>query len=481
MITNTEPNIAETTDPPVAEDGRPTIWGLTPTAVHDRFWAARGVQVVRPGVATETVERPELYLLMAPRLLTAFRLNRLVQELSWLKPDLLWIRLVDQREHGYRERSKFDAGGNFVGFDRDYGGSDTRLARVAVTSHRRYADIWQAAPDARTGWRLLRRATTHVRRQAERVRGRCYDRDSDAETMQFMRDLIQQWQRPDIVIDRAHRNRGGAWQDATAEVHSDTAFVGPAWVGAGRSLESQTTVVGPAVLWDDPDHRPEVSAVSWEQLEPAQVLKRAERVASRPFVRRPVKRAMDLAMAITGIAVTLPLYPAIMAAIYIEDGRPFFFGHRRETLGGREFTCLKFRSMRRDAEQIKARLMAENQVDGPQFYVSNDPRITRVGRFLRKTYLDEVPQFFNVLAGHMSMVGPRPSPRAENQYCPPWREARLSVLPGITGLWQVMRTRDHDTDFQEWIRYDLEYVERGGLRMDLWIIWRTLGKTFLRR
>jgi lipopolysaccharide/colanic/teichoic acid biosynthesis glycosyltransferase len=164
-----------------------------------------------------------------------------------------------------------------------------------------------------------------------------------------------------------------------------------------------------------------------------------------------------------------------MLAIWLEDGRPFFFGHLRETRGGREFPCYKFRSMRKDAEQIKAQLEAANQADGPQFFIKDDPRLTRVGRFIRKCNIDELPQFWNVLLGDMSIVGPRPSPRKENQFCPPWREARLSVRPGITGLWQVKRTRRAGYDFQEWIKYDIEYVERSNWWTDLYVIVKTFG------
>lgn len=479
MITTTQTSVADLGlgDPA----SPPTIWGLTPAAIHDRFWAARGVQVVRPGQKTETVQGAELFLLMSARFFVSFRLRTLVQELSWLKPDLLWVRLADQREHGYSEHPRFDEEGNFCGFVRQYAGMDARRAKVVLTPHQHYAELWQSAKDDREGALRLRRATTRDHRHVRTVEGLCYDRTSELETMEFMRDLIRRWRQPSAVIDRVRRLRDGTWRDPTAKVGEGVSFVGPAWIGAGRSLESNLTVVGPAVLWDDPDHRPAVREVAWEELEPSQVLARGQAAAARTTSRRPVKRIMDLSLASFGIAATLPLYPVIMAAIYLEDGRPFFFAHQRETIGGRAFPCIKFRSMRRDAEQIKAKLMAENQVDGPQFYVRNDPRITRVGRFLRRSYLDEIPQFFNVLLGHMSLVGPRPSPRAENQYCPAWREARLSVLPGITGLWQIKRTRDHETDFQEWIRYDLEYVEKGGLGLDLWILWRTILRTLLRR
>ena len=105
--------------------------------------------------------------------------------------------------------------------------------------------------------------------------------------------------------------------------------------------------------------------------------------------------------------------------------------------------------------------------------MKKDPRITTVGKFLRDTFIDEIPQFINVLLGQMSVVGPRPSPREENVACPTWRDARLSVRPGITGLWQVCRTRRFGYDFQEWIHYDTKYVRELSFRLDLLICWRT--------
>ena len=130
--------------------------------------------------------------------------------------------------------------------------------------------------------------------------------------------------------------------------------------------------------------------------------------------------------------------------------------------------------MRKDADEIKAQLAVENQADGPQFFIKQDPRLTRVGRLIRDLNVDEFPQFINILFGDMSVVGPRPSPRTENQYCPPWREARLSVRPGITGLWQVKRTRRQGLDFQEWIKFDIQYVEQLSWTLDLWIIFQTV-------
>ena len=128
------------------------------------------------------------------------------------------------------------------------------------------------------------------------------------------------------------------------------------------------------------------------------------------------------------------------------------------------------------AHEIQQRLRAVSQVDGPQFKMADDPRISTVGRFLRETYIDEIPQFVNVLLGQMSVVGPRPSPESENTLCPLWRDARLSVRPGITGLWQIYRTREPMKDFQEWIYYDVQYVRTLSLRTDLGIVWQTTRK-----
>ena len=129
--------------------------------------------------------------------------------------------------------------------------------------------------------------------------------------------------------------------------------------------------------------------------------------------------------------------------------------------------------MCRNAERIGSELADRNLCDGPQVSIKSDPRITRVGAILRRSQMDEMPQFFNVLLGEMSIVGPRPSPDQENQYCPAWRDARLSVRPGITGLWQIRRTRAPGEDFQEWIKYDMEYVRHATFWFDLKLCFKT--------
>jgi len=243
--------------------------------------------------------------------------------------------------------------------------------------------------------------------------------------------------------------------------------------------------IGEPLVLIGPDFLEDAATTSAVDCEPARVRDMVEIVPPETRVRavrarrhdlsyRVAKRFVDVVVSAVVLAITLPIILLIALAVWLDDGRPIFFGHLRQTLGGRHFRCWKFRTMRRDADQLTRQLATLNACDGPQFFIRNDPRVTTVGRFLRRWHLDELPQFLNVLKGDMSLVGPRPSPDGENQYCPAWREIRLSVRPGITGLWQVRRTRAPGRDFQEWIRYDIEYVQSAGLLFDLRICVDTL-------
>jgi lipopolysaccharide/colanic/teichoic acid biosynthesis glycosyltransferase len=189
-----------------------------------------------------------------------------------------------------------------------------------------------------------------------------------------------------------------------------------------------------------------------------------------------LKRIADCSAAIIVLILFAPIMPFIVLAIKLYSPGPVFFKDKRQGQYGKEFQCLKFRSMTVGSESMQDKLKVISEVDGPQFKIVDDPRISAVGNFLRQTYIDEIPQFFNVLLGQMSVVGPRPSPETENTLCPSWRDARLSVRPGITGLWQICRTRVPGKDFQEWIHYDTEYVKRLSLKMDLWICWQTMKR-----
>ncbi len=189
---------------------------------------------------------------------------------------------------------------------------------------------------------------------------------------------------------------------------------------------------------------------------------------------RFVKRSMDVVLSVTALILLLPLLSVVAALVKRTSRGPVLFGHRRQGLGGKEFQCLKFRTMIEGANAMQAQLQGNNEVDGRHFKMNKDPRLTRLGAWLARYNLDELPQLINVLRGEMSLVGPRPSPDDENQFCPGWRRARLSVRPGITGLWQILRLRNKpNSDFQEWIYYDTEYARH----RSLWLDWQILLHT----
>lgn len=192
-------------------------------------------------------------------------------------------------------------------------------------------------------------------------------------------------------------------------------------------------------------------------------------------VHLALKRLADMVLAAASLLVLWPLMVIVAILIKLDSPGPVLFNHRREQKGGKEFSCFKFRTMVAGAHRQQRALYKDNAVDGPQFKLAVDHRITRVGRVLRGLNIDELPQLFNVLLGHMSLVGPRPSPFRENQICVPWRRARLSVRPGITGLWQVCRNRRFDGDFEQWIFYDILYVKN----LSIWVDLKILLATFL--
>lgn len=187
------------------------------------------------------------------------------------------------------------------------------------------------------------------------------------------------------------------------------------------------------------------------------------------------KRLVEATVAGALLLMLSPLMAVIALLVAIDSKGSIFFGHEREGMGGKRFHCLKFRTMQVNAAALERELHAQSLVDGPQFKLQKDPRVTRVGRVLRLLNLDELPQLINVLRGEMGLVGPRPSPFRENQLCVPWRDGRLSVRPGITGLWQVCRHDRSEGDFHQWIEYDLLYVRYMSLALDM----RIMAATFI--
>ena len=186
-----------------------------------------------------------------------------------------------------------------------------------------------------------------------------------------------------------------------------------------------------------------------------------------------VKRAMDLTGAMVGLVLASPIMLVTAIAVKRCDGGPAIFAQERVGKNGVHFKMYKFRSMYMDAEERLAELQKYNQVDGPAFKMENDPRVTPVGSFIRKTSIDELPQLWNVLKGEMSIVGPRPPlPREVAQYTD-WDWGRLAVKPGLTCYWQV--SGRSDVGFEDWMRLDLKYVEEQGFLTDMKILFKTVG------
>jgi exopolysaccharide biosynthesis polyprenyl glycosylphosphotransferase len=210
---------------------------------------------------------------------------------------------------------------------------------------------------------------------------------------------------------------------------------------------------------------------------------RFEEFQGRPilsFVRGPdravalaTKRLLDIVVSLAGLIVLSPVLLVVALWIRSRDGSPIFFRQIRIGVHGRPFTMVKFRTMVRDAEARLAEVEKLNYVVGVSFKVKDDPRVTSAGRFLRRTGIDEFPQLWNVLRSEMSIVGPRPQQAPEIDRYDPWHRRRLSMKPGITGLWQI-RARNSESDFERWVEIDLEYSDRWSLWLALKIMLRTI-------
>jgi lipopolysaccharide/colanic/teichoic acid biosynthesis glycosyltransferase len=199
------------------------------------------------------------------------------------------------------------------------------------------------------------------------------------------------------------------------------------------------------------------------------------------FVRQmPLwKRALDVTGALVGLVLLAPLFALVALAIRIASPGPVLFRQERSGLGGARFWMYKFRSMYVDAEARKHEIADLNEQDGPAFKIKNDPRVTPLGKLLRMTSIDELPQLWNVLRGDMSLVGPRPLPCSETAGCNRWHLRRLQVTPGLTCVWQV-RGRSQ-VSFEEWVRMDVEYVNSRTLIHDLKLLVQTVPAVALRR
>jgi exopolysaccharide biosynthesis polyprenyl glycosylphosphotransferase len=192
-----------------------------------------------------------------------------------------------------------------------------------------------------------------------------------------------------------------------------------------------------------------------------------------------VKRAIDVAASATALLLLSPVLLLAALAVRLNSPGPAIFRQKRAGMNGRVFTLYKFRTMVQNAEALKAALEARNEMDGPVFKIKEDPRITAVGRVLRKTSIDELPQLWNVLRGDMSLVGPRPPLPSEVEKYERWQRRRLSMRPGITCIWQV--SGRNNVDFRRWMEMDLEYIDEWSLGLDFKLLLKTIPAVLFSR
>lgn len=186
-----------------------------------------------------------------------------------------------------------------------------------------------------------------------------------------------------------------------------------------------------------------------------------------------VKRSVDVLGAAVGLVVLSPVFGLAALAVLLDDGRPILFTQPRAGLNGKPFRIYKFRTMTRGADAERAGLRDRNEVSGNgAFKLADDPRVTRIGRLLRRTSIDELPQLWNVLKGEMSLVGPRPHPFDDIAGYEPWQHRRLTVKPGITGLWQVQGRLE--PTFDRWVQLDLEYIDTWSIWLDFRLLLQTI-------
>lgn len=188
------------------------------------------------------------------------------------------------------------------------------------------------------------------------------------------------------------------------------------------------------------------------------------------------KRIIDIIGAGSGLILLSPVIAIVACAVKFTSKGPIFFSQKRVGKNGKIFNIYKFRSMVVNAEELKEKLAHQNEMSGPMFKMKDDPRVTKVGKFIRKTSLDELPQLWNVLKGDMSLVGPRPSLPKEVKQFEKWMYKRLTVKPGLTCYWQV--SGRNNIDFEDWMKLDISYVEDRNIWIDIKLIFKTVGVLF---
>jgi len=450
----------------------PRLWGLSAEVLVEAWWRSQGVAWIRRGERTELPGSADLYLLTEPGQMVCFDIKDLVTSLTWNRPSVSRVRIYISDAEEYRERLVKGEAGAVVGVRREYRSQVRGSRRVLLTPSAAIAARWAESTEHRSAMLALRRSGSWSRSDHHRVRGEFFQSGDPAQEGSMLTTIIERWRDPSRVIPSLREVRPKVWAEGELDLTDDDVLVGPIWLGRNRANPQHRCVVGPGWVADEPRSLAEPAALlPLEEIPTREKGEQGSTASQDTF--DVVKRTIDVIVSIVVLVALFPLLVGVAVAVLIDDGWPIVFGHERQTRGGGTFRCLKFRTMRRDAEAMAEQLRASNVCDGPQVFIANDPRVTRVGRWLRRFHLDELLQFVNVLRGEMSLVGPRPSPERENRLCPAWRDARLSVRPGITGLWQVCRTRQPGLDFQEWIRFDMQYVATRSLALDAWILWMT--------
>lgn len=296
-------------------------------------------------------------------------------------------------------------------------------------------------------------------------------------------------------------------------ISPSASLIGPMVIGKGVYIGERCQIVGPAVIGDNVkieadsliresiilsgSEVPEKSSIEYmiwsKEGETYSVRRNGHLQNNKPnghtgngsILPKPkvtffsvLKRLIDISLSSIGLILLWPIFLLVSIAIRLDSPGPIFYTQRRCGLSGSEFGMIKFRTMVSNAEKLQQELWKQKDVDGPVFKMKYDPRITRVGRFLRRTSLDELPQLWNVFKGEMSLIGPRPLIMDEMRFNPRWRDIRLTVKPGITGLWQINGRGENS--FHEWIEHDITYVMNQRISMDLKILFATIGKTLWR-
>jgi lipopolysaccharide/colanic/teichoic acid biosynthesis glycosyltransferase len=464
------------------------VWGLTARDLHDAYWHSRGVQCIRRGERQTLQRDAEIYLLLESGDLVLFNIAEMSERLTWHSAKVTRLRLIDEHEQRYSEHVVLDEQGLVLRIERRYRPRVEGSSRVMLTSCRRAAQIWMAARTRREGWDRVRRSVAWSLVDHWKCSGETYRGGDAASERRLIDDLVARWPHPDQALAGIQEFEPGVWHASGETIAPGSVRVGPLWVGRGAGVEAGACLVGPSWMEDcrtgERWSKRTATVRDIAEVEPMEIEEEAAPVPSPARAGRLYpffKRMFDICFSACALLFGAPVMAAIAAAILLEDGGPIFFGHRRQGRDGTTFRCWKFRTMVPNAEQIVPNLQGLNQADGKHVNLKNDPRVTRVGRILRRTQMDELPQFWNVLIGQMSVVGPRPSPDDENQFCPAWRDSRLSVRPGITGLWQLKRTRRPGEDLQEWVKYDMQYVQHASFALDVAIIAATVKAMLLGR